>query len=191
MISYNLPDPTEQEKIRRGTHEYLGDTGTHGRYVRKAYAYLEYPKVMDKTPYPQLKDFVGKLDAEILLEHARKQWDQRQMESIVKSKTEEQQWVASHANDPILTPGAYPKTMDHTPAPRADECSGVEDYRMRRQAWREQIAASIVHDEVEEQLWLEEHPLPTRSKMEHVTVKPQKRGGRPKRDAENTQAVSA
>jgi hypothetical protein len=188
MISYNLPDPTEQEKIRRGPHEYLGDTGTHGRYVRKAYVYQEYPKVMDKTPYPQLRDFAGKFDAEILLEHARKQWDQRQIESTVKSKSEENDWLQRHAHDPILTPGAYPKTMDHTPAPRADQCAGVDDYRQKRQAWRDQIAASIVHDEVEEQLWLEEHPLPTRSNLEQVTVAKAPKGR--KRAAESTAATA-
>lgn len=171
MISFNLPDPTEQEKIRRGSHRYVAEAGVHGRYVKETYIRQEYPKVMDKTPYPQLKDFAGKMDAEILLEHARKQWDTRQSSSIVKNIEEEKNWLADHANDPVLTPGAYPKTMDRTPAPRADDCNGVDDYRMKRQAWRDQIAASIVHDEIEEQLWLEEHPLETRSKLEKVTVK--------------------
>lgn len=171
MISFNLPDPTEQEKIRRGSHEYKADGGVHGRYVKTTYIRQEYPKVMDKTPYPQLKDFLGKIDAEILLEHARKQWDTRQTASIVNNKAEEENWIAEHADDPVLTPGAYPKTMDHSKPPRADECNGVEDYRQKRTAWREQVAASIVNDEVEEQLWLEEHPLATRSKMEKVTVK--------------------
>lgn len=157
MISFNLPDPTEQERIRRGPHKYMAEAGVHGRYVKDIYTHQEFPKSMDRTPYPQLKDFAGKIDAEILLEHARKAWDQRQMGSTVKSKAEEENWLAIHANDPILTPGAYPKTMDRTAAPRADDCNGVEDYRAKRQAWREQITSSIVHDEIEEQLWLEEH----------------------------------
>ena len=161
MISFNLPDPTEQEKIRRGSHEYVAEQGVHGRYVKKAYVRQEYPKIMDKTPYPQLADFKGKQDAEILLEHARKRWDERQMASIVKNKDEETKWLAEHSSDPVLTPGAYPKTMDRTPAPSISDCNGLEDYRLKRQEWRQQIQASIVHDEAEEQLWLEEHAAPT------------------------------
>src|SRR5260221_8690774 len=116
---------------------------------------------MDKTPYPQLADFKGKQDAEILLEHARKRWDERQMASIVKNKDEETKWLAEHSSDPVLTPGAYPKTMDRTPAPSISDCNGLEDYRQKRQEWRQQIQASIVHDEAEEQLWLEEQAMPT------------------------------
>lgn len=186
MISFNLPDPTEQEKIRRGPHKYQAEGGVHGRYVRDTYVRQEYPKIMDKTPYPQLKDFAGKMDAEILLEHARKNWDTRQTASIVKSKAEEENWIAEHASDPVLTPGAYPKTMDRTPAPRADDCNGVEDYRQKRQAWRDQIAASIVHDEVEEQLWLEEHTAaqaPKRAAAE-ASEAPKRRGRKPKVIAE-------
>jgi hypothetical protein len=160
MISFNLPDPTEQEKVRRGSHKYVAEAGVHGRYVKDIYIRQEYPKTMDKTPYPQLKDFSGKTDAEILLEHARKRWDERQMHSIVKNKAEEDTWLSDHSDDPILTPGAYPKTMDRTPAPRVTDCNGLEDYRLKRQEWRDQIAASIVHDETEEQLWLEEHAVP-------------------------------
>src|SRR5262249_48250640 len=136
VISFNLPDPTDQERIRRGPHKYQAEGGVHGRYVRDPYVFQDYPKIMDKTPYPQLKDFAGKHDAEILLEHARKQWDARQTASIVKNEAEEKNWLAEHANDPVLTPGAYPKTMDRTPVPRADDCAGVEDYRAKRQTWR-------------------------------------------------------
>lgn len=161
MISFNLPDPTEQERIRRGAHKYMAENGVHGRYVKETYIRQEYPKMMDKTPYPQLKDFKGKPDAEILLEHARKRWDERQTASIVRNKDEEGAYLAEHANDAVLTPGTYPKTMDRTPAPSNAECNGLEDYRQKRQEWRQQIQASIVHDEAEEQLWLEEHAAPT------------------------------
>ena len=170
MISFNLPDPTEQEKIRRGPHKYVAEQGVHGRYVpvigdrpvdpkreKGMYIHQEYPKVMDKSPYPQLKDYKGKQDPEILLEHDRKRWDERQMQSIVHNKSEEEAYLAEHANDTVLTPGAYPKTMDRTPAPRSVDCDGLDDYREKRRAWREQIQASIVHDEAEEELWLEEH----------------------------------
>src|SRR5258708_27995505 len=157
MISFNLPDPTEQENIRRGSHEYVAEQGVHGRYVKKAYVRQEYPKIMDKTPYPQLADFKGKQDAEIRLEDAGKRGDEGQMASIVKNKDEETKWLAEHSSDPVLTPGAYPKTMDRTPAPSISDCNGLEDYRLKRQEWRQQIQASIVHDEAEEQLWLEEH----------------------------------
>ncbi len=160
MISFNLPDPTEQERIRRGSHEYKAEQGVHGRYVKKEYIHQEYPKVMDKTPCPQLKDFKGQSDPEILLEHARKRWDERCIASIVKNRAEEEAWIDEHREDPVLTPGAYPKTMDKTRPPQMTECAGLDDYRAKRSAWREQIAASIVHDEVEEQLWLEEHIVP-------------------------------
>jgi hypothetical protein len=160
MISFNLPDPTEQEKIRRGSHVYRAEAGVHGRYVKQDYIFQEYPKMMDKTPCPQFKDFKGQPDQEIVFESARKRWDERCMASIVKSKTEEEAWLAEHKDDPILTPGAYPKTMDRTRPPQMAECDGLDDYRAKRSAWREQIAASIVNDEVEEQLWLEEHAPP-------------------------------
>lgn len=172
MISFNLPDPTEQEKIRRSPHEYVAEQGVHGRYVKKAYVRQEYPKVMDKTPFPQLKDFKGKMDAEILLEHDRKRWDERQTQSIVRSKDEEVKWLAEHANDPMLTPGAYPKTMDRTPAPSIAECNGLEDYRQKRTEWRQQIQASIVHDEQEETLWLEENAeIPAQAAVPRVKSK--------------------
>ena len=167
MISFNLPDPTEQEKIRRAPHEYKAEAGVHGRYVKKEYIYQSYPKLMDKTPYPQLKDFKGQPEPEILLEHSRKRWDERQMASIVKNKTEEEAWLQEHKDDPVLTPGAYPKTMDRTRAPLAQDCDGLEDYRAKRQAWREQVQASIVHDEVEEQLWLEEHSVPEKAAVKN------------------------
>lgn len=193
MISFNLPDPTEQERIRRQPHRYQAEGGVHGRYVRDPYTYQEYPKIMDKTPYPQLKDFkvVGRsqAEAEVLLEHARKEWDTRQIASIVKNEKEEKIWLGDHANDIVLTPGAYPKTMDHTPAPRAAECSGVEDYREKRQIWRDKISASIVNDPVEEQLWLEEHAAEKGPKRRTELVaatdadlkaKPKRRGRKPK-----------
>lgn len=181
MLSYNLPDPTEQERVRRGSHEYRSDGGVHGRYMPKPYVHQEYPKIMDKTPFPQLKDFAGKHDAEILLEHARKMWDTKQMASQVNNVREEKEWLAAHADDPVLTPGAYPKTMDRTSPPRADDCNGVEDYRQKRQAWRDQIANSIVHDEVEERLWIEEH---TAASNVVVEAPKRRRGRKPKVTAE-------
>ena len=172
MISFNLPDPTEQEKIRRGTHAYQAENGMHGRYVKATYIHQEYPKIMDKTPYPQLRDFKDKQDPEVLLEAARKRWDEKQMASVVRNKTEEEAYIEEHASDPVLTPGACPKTMDKTKAPSLASCNGLEDYREKRTAWREKVQSSIVYDEVEEQLWLEEHaetvaaqaPVPKRGK---------------------------
>ena len=186
MISFNLPDPTEQERIRRGPHKYVAEQGVHGRYVKDTYIRQEYPKIMDKTPFPQLKDYKDKQDAEILLEHSRKRWDERQMQSIVKNKDEEDAWIAEHGNDTMLTPGAYPKTMDRTPAPRITDCNGLEDYRQKRTDWRQQVAASIVHDEAEEQLWLEEHQTPTlraATTAELTAKSPAKRGRKPKAKA--------
>jgi hypothetical protein len=115
---------------------------------------------MDRTPHPKLEDFRGKLDAEILFEAAMKRWDEKLSASIVKNKDEEEKWLAEHADDPVLTPGVYPKTMDKTHAPAIASCNGLEDYRQKRQEWRERVQASIVYDEVEEQLWLEEHAVP-------------------------------
>jgi hypothetical protein len=171
--NFNMQDPAQQDKIRRGTHYYdevnhryipIGPPGTNQGYLHQ-----EYPKVMDKTPCPQLADFKGQPNAEILLEQMRREWDERQMHSVVKNKDEEEKWIESHKGDVVLTAGAYPKTMDRTPAPKAEDCDGLEDYRLKRQAWKDQVAASIVHDESEEQLWLIEHD------QTKVEAKPKKR----------------
>src|SRR5258708_13847793 len=157
MISFNLPDPREEEKIRRGADESVAEKGGHGRYVKKAYVRQEYPKIMDKTPYPQLADFKGKQDAEILLEHARKRWDERQMASIVKNKDEEAKWLAEHSSDPVLTPGAYPKTMDRTPAPSISDCNGLEDYRLKPQEWPQHIQTHNLHSRAAEPICVRQH----------------------------------
>jgi|SRR5712664_1561010 len=157
----NIEDPAKQEKIRRGPHQFVHDPskGQFGIYVEKPYHHQEYPKVMDKTPCPQLKDFKGKPDADILLDNARKEWDTLQTQSIVHNKAEEEKWLDEHKDDQALTvqDRQYPKTMDRMPAPLPETFDTLEAYREAKQAWKEQVTASIVHDKDEEQLWLREH----------------------------------
>lgn len=64
----NMEDPTLQEKIRRGSHEYVPGDGRHGTYKPKAYVHQEYPKFMVRD-------------------------DEK---SIVRSRVEEDAWIATH-----------------------------------------------------------------------------------------------
>lgn len=160
MANMNVLDPAEQEKIRRGPHSYVTGEGRHGLYKAKPGGYLheEYPKVMDKNPAPQSKQFKGQLNAELLLENARREWDERQQASVVHNRTEEEKWLKDHANDPAPTGiYGYPKTMDRTPRPSTKDFANLEDYRAELDVWKKQIATSIVHDQDEEELWNREH----------------------------------
>lgn len=160
MANMNIVDGAEQEKVRRGPHIYVAGDGRHGIYKPKPGGYLheEYPKVMDKNPAPQAKQFKGQPNAEVLLENARREWSERQQASIVHNRTEEEKWNADHANDPAPTGiYGYPKTMDRTPRPATKDFANLEDYRAELAVWKEQIAASIVHDQDEEELWNREH----------------------------------
>lgn len=93
MDSRNMQDPAVQEKIRRGSHEYVLGDGRHGSYREKSYQHSEYPKMMDRTPAPVRKDF--KTDAEFVL--AYDEWKDQTQRSIVNTKAEETAWTKKNA----------------------------------------------------------------------------------------------
>lgn len=159
MANFNQEDPAKQETVRRGSHEYKEGEGRHGRYVPKIYHHQEYPKVMDKTPAPQPKDFKGKSDADLLLENARRGWDELQKASTVNNRKEEEAWLEEHKNDRVvsITDRMYPKTMDKTPMPLPVDYQTIDAFREAKAEWKERVQASIVHDRDEEDLWLREH----------------------------------
>lgn len=99
--NYNMDDPSKQEQIRRGPHEYIPTAGKHGSYASKPYVHQEFPKMMGKWPRPQQKDFVaaGKAGDVVLQEYeaAVRAWDQAMSGSVVNNKTEERAWLAEHA----------------------------------------------------------------------------------------------
>lgn len=95
MANFNMDDPSKQEQVRRGSHEYIPGEGKHGVYVPRDYLHREYPKVMDRTPAPQRKQF--KSDQE--LELARQEWDAACRASIVNSKAEEEAWLAANGQE--------------------------------------------------------------------------------------------
>lgn len=163
MPDFNVQDPAKLEKIRSGSHAYVQGEGRHGTYVERPYLHQEYPKIMDKTPIPTIRDFKGKQDAALLLDNAMKDWEEVQRDSTVHNKSQEADWIKQHANDPVRTIAdrQYPKTMDHTPAPNPASFDTLEELREAREAWKAQIAASIVHDKDEEELWLREHSVHT------------------------------
>lgn len=103
----NMDDPSKQEQIRRGTHEYVGSEGKHGAYVPRTYdrSKNEYPKMMGKWPRPEMKEFrtVNGLTipheiAAQNLQAALVEWDRAMTSSIVDSRAEEQQWLKENAN---------------------------------------------------------------------------------------------
>jgi hypothetical protein len=94
-LSYNT-DALQQERIRKGPHEYV--QGGDGKMIYRAKPALhqEYPKIMDRAPAPRFSDFKGKPDATVLLEQAMKDWDAQKMQSIVHSRAEEDRWLKAH-----------------------------------------------------------------------------------------------
>ncbi len=165
MPDFNVQDPAKLDAIRKKPHAYVQGEGRHGTYVDRPYIHQEYPKIMDKMPPPTMKDFKGKADAPLLFENAMKEWEEVQRESTVHNKAQEADWLEQHANDPVRTivDQMYPKTMDHTPAPNPAEFDTLEDLREAREAWKTQIAASIVRDKDEEELWIRSHQTGQRS----------------------------
>jgi hypothetical protein len=98
----NMDDPSKQEAIRRGQHEYVPTAGKHGSYVPRPYdrSKNEYPKMMGKWPRPEQKDFLKvngvAIPSEIALQNwqaAMTEWDRAMTNSIVNSKAEETQWL--------------------------------------------------------------------------------------------------
>ena|ERR1700736_3272843 len=100
----NMLDPVVQERIRRGSHEYVPGVGNHGSYQPKEYHRQEYPKVMDKTPAPMFAEFKGKQDAEAMFQQARREWDELTQASIVHNRAEEEAWLAAHGELPVEKP---------------------------------------------------------------------------------------
>ena len=102
----NMDDPANQEKIRRGHHEYVPTAGKHGSYVPRQYnrEKNEYPKMMGKEPMPLLKDFQKVngvvIPGDIALQNwqtAVAEWDRYMNSTIVNSKAEETQWLKENA----------------------------------------------------------------------------------------------
>jgi hypothetical protein len=100
--NFNMEDPSKQETVRRGTHEYVATAGKHGAYVPRQYdrSKNEYPKMMGKISKPQEKDFYKNGDVliprEIALQNyqaAMVDWDRAMTASVVNNRAEEQQWL--------------------------------------------------------------------------------------------------
>lgn len=99
--NFNMEDPAEQEKIRRGPHEYIPTAGKHGAYVSKPYQRQEYPKMMGTLPQPKLRDFQRSAAGVLLppdvananFQAAMADWDAYMTRSIVKNAAEEKQWL--------------------------------------------------------------------------------------------------
>lgn len=98
--NFNMEDPTKQEAVRRGHHEYVPTAGKHGSYVPKQYKHQEYPKMMGKWPKPVYKDFATQngvaIPQDLALQQfqaATTEWDAAMSASVVNNKTEEAQWL--------------------------------------------------------------------------------------------------
>jgi len=115
MPNFNMEDPTEQEKVRRGPHTYLPTAGKHGAYVPNDglnghpapydREKNEYPKMMAKLPQPQFKDFRERngvaIPGDIALANfqiAMQEWDRTMTASIVHSKAEEARWLRENSS---------------------------------------------------------------------------------------------
>lgn len=158
-MDFNIQDPAKVEAIRRKPHKYVVGEGRHGVYVEAPYTHQEYPKIMDKTPVPTMKDFKGKPDAQLLFDNAMREWDALKRESTVYNKSQEAAWIEEHASDPVVpvVDRMYPKTMDRTLPPSPADFDTLDDFRFAKKQWDEQIKASIVKDKDEEELWIREH----------------------------------
>jgi hypothetical protein len=103
--NFNMDDPSKQEQIRRGSHEYIPTAGKHGTYVPKPYKHQEYPKMMGKWPKPELKDFLKVNGVAIPQDLAAQQWqaamiewDRAMTNSTVNNRAEEQAWLKENAS---------------------------------------------------------------------------------------------
>lgn len=106
MANMNMEDPSVQEKVRRGHHDYIPTAGKHGAYVPTQYDRTknEYPKMMGTDPQPQLKDFQKvkgvAIPGDIALanwQNAVTEWDRYMSSSIVHNAEEEAQWKRENA----------------------------------------------------------------------------------------------
>jgi hypothetical protein len=101
-MNMNMDDPSRQEQVRRGHHEYIATAGKHGSYVPRQYdrSKNEYPKMMGTWPKPEYKDCRKQNGVEIpgdlalqQYQLAMQEWDRLMTNSIVNSKSEETQWL--------------------------------------------------------------------------------------------------
>jgi hypothetical protein len=101
-MNMNMDDPSRQEQVRRGHHEYIPTAGKHGSYVPRQYdrSKNEYPKMMGSWPKPEYKDFRKQNGVEIpgdlalqQYQLAMQEWDRLMTNSIVNSKAEETLWL--------------------------------------------------------------------------------------------------
>jgi hypothetical protein len=116
QTNFNMEDPTVQEKIRRGPHQYIPTMGKHGSYVPtdpsknragNVAPYVEYPKMMltaDRFPKPEFKDFLRtsggvEVPKDLALsnfQQALKDWDDALMRSVVHNKEQEREWLKAN-----------------------------------------------------------------------------------------------
>jgi hypothetical protein len=102
--NFNMDDPSKQEAIRRGHHEYIPTAGKHGSYVPKQYRHQEYPKMLGTWAKPAMENFTKQNGVQIPQDLALQQfqaamteWDRAMSNSVVKSKAEEAQWLKENA----------------------------------------------------------------------------------------------
>jgi hypothetical protein len=97
-----LQQASEQQRIRRGQHEWksTGPDDQHGIYVEKPYVYQEYPKMMGKWPRPEYKQFLRSNGVEVPADKAHeryeaavREWSEAMSGSVVNSAAEEQAWL--------------------------------------------------------------------------------------------------
>lgn len=103
--NFNMEDPAEQERIRRGHHRYQEGDGKHGTYVPTTYRHQEYPKMLGKWPKPELRDFLKQNGVAIPQDLATQQWqaamadwDRLMSGSVVNTKAEEAAWLKENAS---------------------------------------------------------------------------------------------
>jgi hypothetical protein len=98
--NFNMDDPSKQEAIRRGHHEYIPTAGKHGSYQPRPYRHQEYPKMLGTWPQPQQKDFLThkgvSIPGDLALQRyqaAMVEWDRQMSTSVVNNPEEEAQWL--------------------------------------------------------------------------------------------------
>src|SRR5579862_8345581 len=93
----DLKNPAEQEKIRRGPHQFV--TGEGYVPLEGGYRHQEYPKVMDHTPAPKRSEFARGDSGEAAFAEAKQGWDQQLQTSIVHNEREAQAWLKAHPQE--------------------------------------------------------------------------------------------
>jgi hypothetical protein len=98
--NFNMEDPSKQEAVRRGHHEYIPTAGKHGSYVPRQYRHQEYPKMLGTWPKPEMKDFLKVKGvsipsdlAQANFQAAMTEWDRLMTSSVVNNAEEEALWL--------------------------------------------------------------------------------------------------